>query len=140
MCRGLKKVGLSFWGHLPWRLRESVTLRSQTKMKRTMTEMNGGVTNGMVAVVDTFGEEEEEGGEVMTRLRAMGMEMSPVGMGAEVVGDTGDERRVARLSQGLEEWVRQHLTVRAERAGGLTQGNVREVLASTTLRRRVKKV
>ena len=138
MCRGLKKVGLSFWGHLPWRLRESVTLRRQTKMKRTMMEMNGGVTNGMVAVVDTFGEEEEEGGEVMTRLRAMGMEMSPVGMGAEVVGDTGDERRVARLSQGLEEWVRQHLTVRAERAGGLTQGNVREVLASTTLRRRVK--
>ena len=59
-------------------------------------------------------------GMTMQRLRDLGLDQQFAGNGATVGGGVV----VPRLSAELEEWVRNHLTKRAERAGGLKQENV----------------
>ena len=77
----------------------------------------------------------EGDGAIMTRVRELGLDLVAV-EGEVGLGDR--QERVMRLPRPVEEWVRQHLDRRAERAGGLSQRNVLEVLASTTMRKRVK--
>ena len=54
------------------------------------------------------------------------------------VMEEGQGLVMLRMTCQLEGWVRDHLDSRAEREGGLTQDNVARVVASTTLRKKVK--
>jgi len=74
-------------------------------------------------------------GTTMERLRELGLDLVAEEEQSEGVGTTGE---IVRLSCELEEWVREHLTKRAEREGGLTHENVLRVLASTQMRKKVK--
>ena len=98
--------------------------------KRKQGEVDTGA-NGAVGMVA----EVEGDGAIMTRVRELGLDLVAV-EGEVGLGDR--QERVMRLPRLVEEWVRQHLDRRAERAGGLSQRNVLEVLASTTMRKRVK--
>ena len=99
-------------------------------LKRKIGEVDM-APNGVVEVVAA----EEGEGAMMTRVRELGLDLVAV-EGEVGLGDR--QERVRRLPRQLEEWVRQHLDRRAERAGGLSQRNVLDVLASTTMRKRVK--